>query len=732
MKDSPQSPGVETSAFAAFEFLHWPVLVTDADYRVQYANQWALNTFKAPRGRLITELISLSDTDLLKVKSLINNEVLRINCVAPANGTAQYAKLLVNPLNGNDGACCFMLTPGIDKDANRQALEEEKDFYKLILDNLPADIAVFSPDKRYLYVNQHAIKDFELRKWLIGKDDFQFCERRGMPASFALERKLHFEDFLSTDADEVTFEESMEKDGAQVTSLRVHKKVNDEQGELEYVVGYGVNISKLKEYENHIRNLQTSINVSTDGIAILDANGCYTYLNPAHVSLYGYTKLQEMMGKSWKMLYKEEEIERIEKEIFPILSSKRRWSGETLGLTKDGHEIHTEISLSILPDGGMVCTCRDVTERKLRDLELQRLAVVASKTNSMVVITDGTARINWVNEAFERKTGFMLEEVKNHYPGEFLDGPETDPAVTEKLKEITSRGQAFAGEKLSYMKDGTPVWFYINANPVFNSDGQLTNWVSVETDITLLKEAEQKVKEALDKERYLSELKSRFVSMASHEFRTPLAGILTSIELVKILLEKNRKSYDVKIDMHLERAIEEIDRMTAIMDNILLFGKMQSGKFPFRPQRHDIRLFLSQLVDDIQMRHPHRQILFSHAGQGKHCFFDEKQMAHVFTNIIENALKYSPEDKPVMVELADSAFGYRIEVADHGIGIPKNEQPLLFDSFFRASNAENIQGTGMGLVIAKQFVDAHQGKIQIESEAGDGCKVIVELSSAPK
>lgn len=603
-------------------------------------------------------------------------------------------------------------------------MKSKCDFYKVVLDNLPSDIAVFDQHHRYLYLNHHAIKNEEIRNWLIGKDDFDYVRHRNLPLSIAENRRARFNHLVEEKLKQYSFEETMERDGMRTTNLRIMKAMHDEYGRFNMAVGYGLNISQLKDYETRIKNQEIAIEISPDGIAILNNEGLYTYLNDAHVRMYGFEKQEELIGKSWKELYSAEEISRIEQQIFPLLLNEGTWSGETIGMNRlTGKEIHTEISLTFLPDQGMVCICRDISERKRRDKNYQQLAVVASKTGSMVIITDTFARIEWVNDAFLKKTGYTIEEVLGKYPGELLDGPDTDPEVILQLKKATQTKVPFSGEKLSYMKDGSKIWFYLNATPIFNEEGDLVNWVSVETDITLLKVAEDRILNALNKERNLSELKSRFVSMASHEFRTPLAGIMTSIDLVRILLERSSVNYDVRIEFHLERAMEEIERMTSIMDNILLFGKMQTGHVLFQPQRGDFHEFIKLQAAEFRMRFPERKINLKTDCSVIMASFDHKLMQHIITNLLNNAVKYSPDHTSIDLAVSCSDDRFRVSITDYGIGIPEAEQHLLFSSFFRASNTENVSGTGMGLVIVKQFMDLHKGEITISSKESQGCNV---------
>lgn len=604
----------------------------------------------------------------------------------------------------------------------------EKSFFRTILDNMPADIAVFDDQQKYRYLNHHAIKNDEIREWLIGKDDFDYVQRRNLPLSLAEARRARFNHFKASGLKQYSFEETIERNGEKTTNLRIMRAVRHPNGAFNFALGYGLNINQLKDYESKIKNQEIAIEVSTDGIAILNDKGEYTYLNEAHVKMYGFEKDEELLGKTWRELYHPQEIARIENSIFPEMALTGTWSGETTGFNqKTGKEIHTETSLTFLPDRGLVCICRDITERKLRDQNFRQLAVVAAKTGSMVIITDAAAKIEWVNEAFLQRTGFSFEEVVGCYPGDLMNGPETDAAVVSQIQDAVLRMVPFAGEKLSYMKDGTKVWFYLNATPIFNEKGDLTNWVSVETDITLLKDAEERIKISLEKERHLSQLKSRFVSMASHEFRTPLAGIMTSIDLVRILMERAKQSQDVRIEFHLERAMEEIGRMTEIMDNILLFGKMQSDRIPYNPVEQDFCEFVRTQTADFRLRYPEHQIRITCDESMLMVRFDEKLMGHLISNLLHNAIKYSPLDPNVTISIKGGESFYKVIITDNGIGIPEAEHEQLFTTFFRASNTENISGTGMGLVIVKQFVEIHNGTIEIQSKEGEGCRVILEF-----
>jgi len=714
------------------DFLPSPAIFTDRDFAIIDINEKAKVFFNNSERKIklpIHEILGLSKSELndyITCDSLSskNFELLNYN----DNSSHHYritSSCIINP-DSTSGHLFIFFEDDYTHSKIKEA-ENSRDFYKEILDNLPADIAVFDESQKYLYLNNHAIKNDEVRNWLIGKDDFDYCKFRNLPLTIAEERRTKYEHFLKNKLHYYSFEETIEREEKSFHNLRIMHGIYKPNGEFKYALGYGLNIDQLKAYELKNMRQEVAIEISTDGIALLDLEGKYTYLNGSHIRMFGYRKENELLGKTWREFYDQEEIERIEKEVFPSLIENKKWRGITrANLKGSNRKIYVELTLNLLPDGGMVCICRDYSESKLQEETLRRLALVAKQTTSMVLITDPETRIEWANESFERTSGYLLTDVIGQKPF-FLSGPETGNEVLEKLKHSTENGLPFAGEKLCYKKDGSTFWVYLTSNPVFDDNGNIVNWVSVETDITPIKNAEFIIQKSLDKEKALGELKSQFVSMASHEFRTPLAGIMTSIELIKVILNKEKIKYPDRIDIHLKRCLEEIERMTQIMDNVLLFGKIQSGKMPFKPFRQDIVLFLKSCIQNFELIHHNRTVVSTLGEQPVMVNFDNKLMEHVIHNILNNAYKYSDANSAIVLDFEEKEDNIAITITDSGIGIPEEEQSQLFSSFFRASNTMSYPGTGLGLGIVKQFIDLHSGTVTINSQINQGCSVTVTL-----
>lgn len=217
--------------------------------------------------------------------------------------------------------------------------------------------------------------------------------------------------------------------------------------------------------------MKLAIDSSMDGVALLDPEGKYYYINQVHLTMFGYSSEEELLGKTWQAIYDEAEINRINADIFPKLGQQGRWKGETIGRSKSGAAVHQEISLTITEDGGIICICRDIFEKINTYKALGIHDEILKQSNSMIIITNAEREIKWVNNAFTKVTGYTLEEVAGKNPGRLLQGKDSDKAAIELLRKSIQKNESFETEILNYKKDGTPYWVNIKGKPLFNQDG---------------------------------------------------------------------------------------------------------------------------------------------------------------------------------------------------------------------------------------------------------------------
>jgi PAS domain S-box-containing protein len=244
-------------------------------------------------------------------------------------------------------------------------------------------------------------------------------------------------------------------------------------------------------------------------------------------------------------------------------------------------------------------------------------------------------------------------------------------------------------------------------------------------DITDRKQAEFELTEALAKEKELNDLKSRFITMTSHEFRTPLSSILSSAEL----LEHYRHRWpDEKQQTHFNRIRISVQHMTQLLNDVLFIGKAEAGKLEFQPQPLNLVDFCQSLVEDFQTSiAAHHEIIYVSNCDSARTLADEKLLRQILTNLLSNAVKYSPKNSQIALRLLLQPSCVIFQVEDRGFGIPLEEQSRLFESFHRATNVGNIQGTGLGLSIVKKCVELHDGDISVESEVGKGTTFSVSI-----
>jgi PAS domain S-box-containing protein len=253
--------------------------------------------------------------------------------------------------------------------------------------------------------------------------------------------------------------------------------------------------TELQNDSLQLKMLQ-ALDSSMDGIALLDANGAYYYLNPMHVTMFDYEREEELLGKTWHYIYEPEEIERIDKQIFPLLVQKGKWTGVTTGKGKTGRIIYQEISLSFTQDGGIICICRDIEERIKAQRKQQLNTEILNQTNSIAIVTNKEREIEWVNAAFTRVSGYTLDEVLGKNPGKLLQGKDSDPATIAYLRDSIRALKPFSTELVNYNKDGTPYWIEIKGQPLLNERGDVEHFFAIEEDITPRKKAEQLLAES--------------------------------------------------------------------------------------------------------------------------------------------------------------------------------------------------------------------------------------------
>lgn len=488
--------------------------------------------------------------------------------------------------------------------------QKQKIFYETILNQIPADIAIFDENHKYLFLNKKAVIDDKLREWLIGKDDYDFCNYRNLNVEIADERREMFKKLKLTKQN-VSWEDNIKnKEGKETTVLRIFHPYLNSDNDLKYAIGYGIDLTEfklkdlmLKEEEQKSSNL---IKELKEVIFSTNLDGIILNLNPAWTTLTGACALASI-NKSLCSFF----------EFPPDFKNNLN----DFLADNDKHEIK--------------CITKAKTKKQFK----------------------------WVEISIFKKTGLFTQD-------DCLWGTIID--IDDKIK------------------------------------------------------TQEQLLDIVKKERELNDLKSGFVNMVSHEVRTPLAGILSSVELLEIYNQKSNQSQTQiqKSDIHYERIKDQIIRISYLMNNVLLLGKIESGKVELSLKEIDLVKNLSDYLEDNYVNKPIKIRVF---GSQMNIILDWKLIIHVFSNLINNAIKYSTTEKLPEIEVIFLKNKVDINITDYGIGIPKKDIPKLFKPFNRASNVGNIEGTGLGLILAKNFIELHNGSIKLKSKINKGTTFTITL-----
>ncbi len=288
--------------------------------------------------------------------------------------------------------------------------------------------------------------------------------------------------------------------------------------------------------------------------------------------------------------------------------------------------------------------------------------------------------------------------------------------------------RALAGEEVNSTEVFVGYNFAVHYTPLRASSGEITGAIMVATDVTQRLEAER-LRLELEKEQEIIALRERFITIASHDFRTPLTVIKMAANMLETYFDRmpaERRS------VKLQQINVQVDRMTSLLNNALTVSKANAGKTEFRPEMVDLEVFCRGLWNDVtaDTEDTHR-LEYSYELDVKSVMLDPKLMYRALANLIGNAIKYSPREGHVRFIVAPKDDLITFSISDNGIGIPEDDLKRLFEPFFRGRNTSGIDGTGLGLSIVSSFVEAHGGRITVESVEGQGTTFVISIPFEP-
>ncbi len=535
--------------------------------------------------------------------------------------------------------------------------------------------------------------------------------------------------------------------------------------EKKIVFGIVQDITKTKQFEIALKDSEYKFRTLVENIKIgiyySDFTGTFLYGNREAEEIVGYNR-DELIGKNFielKLLSQNQKIKAA------LLIGKSTGPDEFIINRKDGTQRIVEISTNVINTGSQKIVCGvvlDITERKQAEQTINLLAQAVRSTSDCISLTDTNNNIIFINESFLKTYGYEEKELigKNIELVRASNNPDPSPEV---IKNATLQNGWF-GELLNRKKDGTVFPISLSTSSVLNEKGEPYALIGITRDITDYKKAEQELEEhrnhledlvetrtkeldrtnkklqieiekekeiemmlqySLEKEKELNELKTRFISIASHEFRTPLTSILSSAELIK---RYGKKWSEDKFNEHAEKIMSSIEYLTDLLDDVLTISRSESGKIVFNPLKIDLHLFCRDIIEELKFNaDKNHKLIFKYTADQEIFDLDPKLIRFIITNLLSNAFKYSPKGSKVELLVSSTYDSILINVKDEGIGIPEEDKAHLFEPFYRTHNVGEIEGTGLGLSIVKRAVDLHNGVISYHSELGKGTTFNIKL-----
>ena len=614
--------------------------------------------------------------------------------------------------------------------------EAQRKFYEQILNNTPADIIVCTPDYQYLYLNPTAVSDPELRKWMIGKNNEEYCRHTKRPAELAEGRRAFFNLVTETKTQQEREEKIVDADGHTEYHLRKMYPVLDDHGDVEMVVGYGVNITERKKIEEQIllseKRYREIFSFSQAWIGTHDMQGRFLSINPAACKILGYTE-QELLGKKMDFLIPEKYRAQFSGAYLKQIYAEGKAEGIMNVLNKEVKPIYLLYQNYLVNEPGsepyVIGFAQNITERihaeeALKRSEEKYRGIIENMNLGMIEI-DPDERIIYANQRFCTMSGYELDELISKKATDlFLQGA----SLKKTRNQLSKRrfGITNSYELAVRTKDGEDKWWLTSAAPVFGPGESVKGTIGIHLDITDQKKLEEQLREAKHNADNLTRSKDIFLTNMSHEIRTPLNAIMGLGKLLsKDNLSPKQKNYLAGIE-------SASASLLAIINDLLDFSKIEAGKITIENISFNLEVITAQVISILTHKAEEKGLALSYEIDSKIApvlIGDPYRVNQVFMNLLSNSIKFTEKGsvclKAFFVDEAEDYQTIRIVVEDTGIGIKDEYLDKLFDKFTQEDETvvRKFGGTGLGMSISKQLMELMGGSITVASEKNKGTAI---------
>ncbi|MAX81194.1 MAG: hypothetical protein CL843_13600 [Crocinitomicaceae bacterium] len=507
------------------------------------------------------------------------------------------------------------------------------------------------------------------------------------------------------------------------------------------ILGLSTDITHLKEIQNALKEKEKEYRDLVNALSVVvfktDLDGKWTFLNPAWTNLLGY-KVEETIGTN-AIDYSYSDDTQYKRERFKALVNKEvEFSNYQLRLkNQKGEPRYFEMFARLAYDTegnviGTQGTLVDIHETVIYEEELKTrqaiLRTIAENSIDVIAIHETNADYRFISPSIEALLGYKPDELIGKNPFDLFHPEDVEKIRKHHLGMLNHQESNAIFEYRIKAKNGEYKWVETNASVITNDNEEAYMLQSSTRDISIRKELEKQQLKNIEREKELSLLRKNFVSMASHQFRTPLTVMRSNLDMLELQIERKGHADQALLQKVADRIRNEIADMVNLMDDILILGKLDANQTRLETEQVDVNELLRKLIrNHFNPLSDGRKLIFKQAKKELIIEADLNLINHAFSNVISNAEKYS-EGKPAPeITIKKEKAWAVIHVKDYGIGIPQKDIDKLFQSFYRASNSTKYQGTGLGLVIVKQFVELNNGKVSVISEEGKGTEVTIKL-----
>ncbi|MCF8448909.1 MAG: PAS domain-containing sensor histidine kinase [Taibaiella sp.] len=622
---------------------------------------------------------------------------------------------------------------------------DQRAYYHRILNELPTDIMIMDKEHRFEFINKSAVKNDELRNWLIGKNMYDYCHIKNIDTSLADQREQLFKKTIATKKEQKSTDVHILADGSKKHMLRFLYPFVDYRGAVEYVVGFGIDITEQVNSELMLNEqkeyYQSILNELPSDIVIYDITQKCQFRNrqgknsKKNLKVVPFKKDSTYIYENYNIVDSGNDISNTFKIALATKKPVRTVEENINKITKETRYMLRVLYPYIGNKGNieyLIENGNDITDliesNKKAEIYRERMKLLLDVVKEGVFICEKNGDIKYTNESFD--SIFRRNKVDSSNFNNFFN------LLTNKDRKNAygcfddlMKGKTSASCRISVEDNGEDR--HLNFILV-NSNVELNELVGLLYDITDIVNKEKNLENLLKQERELNNSKSQFIRISSHELRTPLAIILSNAEILEMINDPTfTNTNKLNQSTILGRIIKEVGHMTEILNQLMMVSKIEAGKIDFSTEKVNINTFLNEIKEDLYNPYIDGRVLRIEKLEDSDVYIDRRLMRHAVVNLISNAFKYSPGKVAPILFVKKEGNYLIINVRDFGIGIPETDRNKLMSAFFRASNVGMINGSGLGLMVVDYAIKKHGGNFYYTTELNRGSEFSITIPLIP-